>query len=320
MSARLLIDTDPGIDDALALLLALGTGATVEAITTVAGNVPVERATENVFRVLDAATPRSRPRVAQGAPAPLKRPLTTAGHVHGEDGLGDLGQFREPDGRPRYPSPARSLEMRDAADVILEAAARVGRDLAIVALAPLTNLALALERDAAALRRAGRVVVMGGAVGVPGNVTPAAEFNFYVDPEAAAAVLGAGLPIELVPLDVTRQVVLEPGALEARLRQSPGRLARFLADFTAYAFERWEGVVLHDPLAVGVALDPSLVGFEALHVAVECEGSLTRGLTLADRRPITPARKAAPNCRVATSVEAARFLAFFLERLCPASA
>lgn len=326
MRRPLLIDTDPGIDDALAILLALGSpGVSVEAITTVAGNVSVDRATANVALVLNAVRPERMPRVARGADAPLKRTLITAGHVHGQDGLGGLDRLIEPDGRARYPASPLSLEMRDGADLILEMTDRFGSELVVVALGPLTNLALAVQRDARRLGRAGRIVVMGGAVAAPGNVTPAAEFNFYVDPEAAAAVFEAGLPIELVPLDVTRQVVLGQAELAGRLARRPTAATRFVEDFTLHGFavgaERGDGgIVMHDPLAMGVALDPSLVGFEALHVKIEAEGHLTRGLSLADRRPIPSGRKRRPNCRVAVSVEARRFLDLFLERLCPASA
>lgn len=323
---RLLIDTDPGIDDALALLLALASpGASVEAITTVAGNVPVDQALHNVFRILDVARPVPAPRVARGAEAPLERALVTAGHVHGDDGLGNLDRFVEPDGRPRYPALPHVLEMSDGADLILETADRFGAGLVVVALGPLTNLATALERDPRRLARAGRIVVMGGAVAAPGNITPAAEFNFYVDPEAAAAVFDAGLALELVPLDVTQQAVLRQNGLTARLSESPSRIGRFVADLTlhgfAFAAERGDGgIALHDPLAVGAALDPSLVGFEPLRVEVECEGGITRGMSVADRRPLGSPPTRRPNCRVALSVDAPRFLKLFLDRLCPASA
>jgi purine nucleosidase/pyrimidine-specific ribonucleoside hydrolase len=215
--------------------------------------------------------------------------------------------------------------MRSGSEVILDAADRWGADLTIVALGPLTNVALALQQDPRRLARAGRIVVMGGAIAVPGNVTPAAEFNFYVDPEAAAAVLDAGLPVELIPLDVTRRVVLAQAALTDRLRRCSDRVARFILDFTLHGFafgdERESGgIVLHDPLAMAVALDPSLVSFEPLCVEVECEGKLTRGLSLADRREIPSHRKRAPTCRVAVDVDAERVLRLVLERLCPVSA
>jgi len=323
---RLLIDTDPGIDDALALLLALHSpDASVEAITTVAGNVPVDRATGNVFRILDVVRPAAMPRVARGADAPLKRPLVTAAHVHGDDGLGNLDRFIEPDGRLRYPALPQSLEMLDAADLILEMADRFGKELVVVALGPLTNLAVAHGRDARRLSRVGRILVMGGAVVVSGNVTPAAEFNFYVDPEAAAAVFGGELPLELVPLDVTRRVLLRQRVLAERLSRCPSPVARFVSDFTLHGFafgaEHGDrGIALHDPLAVGVALDPSLVRFGRLHVEIECEGRITRGMSVADRRRIESHRKRHPNCCVAMSVDAPRFVRLFLDRLWPASA
>jgi inosine-uridine nucleoside N-ribohydrolase len=323
-STPILIDTDPGIDDALAILLALASPeVSVEAVTTVAGNVEVHLGTANAFRILDVARPARRPRMAQGAAGPLVGQLVTAAHFHGDDGLGNLGRLRRPDGQPRYPEPVHTLEMLDGADLILETADRFEGRLVIVALGPLTNVARALERDRGRLAKAARIVVMGGAVAVPGNVTPAAEFNIHVDPEAASAVFASGLPIELVPLDVTRQVVLTSSDLARALGRHGGPTARFIEDFTAHGFdfetERGDGkMALHDPLAVGVALDPSLVTFEPLHIAVECEGRLTRGMTVADRRPHRAGP--APTCRAALAVDGPRFMRLFLERVCRASA
>jgi inosine-uridine nucleoside N-ribohydrolase len=327
MTCRLLIDTDPGIDDALAILLALASPeAHIEAVTVVAGNVPVDLATANARRILAVAAPTPMPPVIRGAEAPLKRTLITAGHVHGQDGLGNLDRFVEPDGRLRYPEPPPVLETRSAAEAILETVDRWGPELTVVALGPLTNLAAAAALAARRLARAGRVVVMGGAVAVSGNVTPAAEFNFFVDPEAAAQVLEAGLAVELIPLDVTRRVVLAQAVLTERLRRCPDdRIARFILDFTLHGFafgasQEGGGIVLHDPLAMAVALDPSLVTFEPMSVEVECEGKLTRGLSLADRRALPSHRKRVPSCRVAMDVDADAVLRLFLERLCPASA
>jgi inosine-uridine nucleoside N-ribohydrolase len=326
LTTPILIDTDPGIDDALAILLAFGSPeVSVEAITTVAGNVEVGLGTENVFRILDVVRPGHRPLVAQGAPAPLRQPLVTAPHVHGADGLGNLERFVEPDGRARYPDPGHTLETLDGADLILRTAKEFPDRLVLVALGPLTNLALALQRDPDALRRCARIVIMGGAVSAGGNVTPVAEFNMYVDPDAAAAVFEAGLPIDLIPLDVTRQVILTRGALYETLGRNPSPRARFVEDFTLFGFEFGEsrrdgGIFLHDPLAMAAALEPDLVRFESLHVAVEWEGRLTRGMTVADRRNIEPYRKEPPTCRAALSVDGPRFLHYFLERLCPASA
>ncbi|HMB85456.1 MAG TPA: nucleoside hydrolase [Methylomirabilota bacterium] len=332
MTCHLLIDTDPGIDDALAILLALASPEVrIETVTVVAGNVPVDLAAANARRILAVAAPTPMPPVIRGAEAPLKRSLVTAGHVHGQDGLGNLDRFVDRGGRLRYPEPPppkppSMVEARSAAEAILETVDRWGPELTVVALGPLTNLAAAAALDARRLARAGRVVVMGGAVTVAGNVTPAAEFNFFVDPEAAAQVLEAGLAVELIPLDVTRRVVLAQAVLTERLRRCPDdRIARFILDFTLHGFafgasQEGGGIVLHDPLAMAVALDPSLVTFEPMSVEVECEGKLTRGLSLADRRAIPSHRKRVPSCRVAMDVDADAVLRLFLERLCPASA
>src|SRR3972149_4899429 len=169
LTTPILIDTDPGIDDALAILLAFGSPeVSVEAITTVAGNVEVDLATRNALRIPDGVRPGRPPRAAA---APLAGPLVTAAHVHGADGLGNVGRCLEPDGRLRYAEPSRTLEMLDGAGLILETADRFAGRLVIVALGPLPNVALALQRDPARLAQAARVVVMGGAVAVPGNVT-----------------------------------------------------------------------------------------------------------------------------------------------------
>jgi purine nucleosidase/pyrimidine-specific ribonucleoside hydrolase len=329
MGAPWLIDTDPGIDDALALLLALASPeVSVEAITSVAGNVPVDVATANVHRILAVGAPAARFRVARGAAAPLRGPLVTATEFHGDDGLGGASGLREPSGELRYPAPAapevpqgpEAAGPIDAPDLILELADRFAGELVVVALGPLTNLAVALERDRRRLSRVGRVVVMGGAIAVPGNVTPSAEFNFHVDPEAAAAVFRSGLPLELVPLDATRQVTLRRADLAAALGRGRAPVARFIDDFTNHLFtvgdrRGEEGFALHDPLAVGVALDPSLVELEPFHVDVEDEGRLTRGAAVADRRSIPAREKAPPNCRVAMTVRAERFLELFLARV-----
>jgi inosine-uridine nucleoside N-ribohydrolase len=299
----LLIDTDPGIDDALALLLAFGSSeCAVEAITTVAGNVEVSLCTRNARRVVALAAPRRPPPVVEGAAAPLARPLKTAVHYHGADGLGDALPLE---------APAPAAPTGSAARTIVQMARRRGRMLTLVALGPLTNLAQAIELDPAALAGIGRLVVMGGAVDVPGNVTPTAEFNAHVDPEAVARVLAAGLPLELVPLDVTQRVILPRAALEAALGRAPRRLADFVLAFTRPAFRAESaaekpGLALHDPLAVGVALDPSFVTFEPLRLGVGASGETRR-------------QSGPPNCRVAVAVDAARFLPWFLERLCRAS-
>jgi pyrimidine-specific ribonucleoside hydrolase len=297
-----LIDTDPGIDDALALLFGWSSPELrLAGITTVAGNVPVEAATRNLFRLMALRGIALPPPVAQGAAAPLARPLLTATAHHGEDGLGDL-----PDWPATPPAPAAP----PAAELIVRVAREAAEPLTLIALGPLTNIALALERDAAALGRLARIVVMGGAVDVPGNVTPAAEFNIHVDPDAAARVLAAGLSLDLVPLDATRQAVVSRAELDRALQRRPGPLAQRIAAFTRAGFrsedERASGMVLHDPLAVAVALDSTLVAWEAVRLSIGREGETRRAA-------------GAPNCRIAGRVDLRRFLAMFLDRLCPAS-
>jgi purine nucleosidase/pyrimidine-specific ribonucleoside hydrolase len=319
----ILLDTDPGIDDALALLLALRMpGWRVEAITTVAGNVPVSVGTRNVARVLGAARPDPVPRVAPGAARPRAGAPVWATHVHGDDGLGGLGAAVDARGRPSFPeaplaAPATSAASTSpAAALIAECARRWPGVLRILALGPLTNLADALDAEPEALRRVASVVWMGGAVVAPGNVTAAAEFNAHADPESAARVLAAGLPLTMVPLDVTLEVRWAPDVLARWPAGGDGatRLARALAERAlGLAAERGAPVfALHDPLAVAVARDPSLVRAERLHVAIEIGGALTRGMTVTDRRsrPAAP-----PNCDVALRIDAGRALAFIEETL-----
>ena len=271
-----LIDTDPGVDDALALLQAWGTPSLdVEVITTVAGNVPVEIGTLNVFRLLALRDPRPAPVVGQDADWPAVRP---------------------------------TLAPEGAVALMLAAARRHGSRLTLIALGPLTNVARAVAADAAAMRGVGRVVAMGGAVDVAGNVTPDAEFNIHVDPDAAAAVVGAGLHLDVVPLDATRQAMLEPSALHAALAGAPARLAERVSRFTAYSFGVGgaRGMALHDPLAVGVAADPSLTTWESARLEVGPDGQTRRAA-------------GAPNVRIARTVDTPRFLRTFLESLCRAS-
>ena len=337
MATPLLVDTDPGIDDALALLAAWNSPeVVVEVVTTVAGNVTVEQATTNVCRLLALRKPDPAPVVAIGAPDPLARQLVTATRYHGADGLGDLDD---------WPAVGRG-ELAAAVPLILDRARRQQRLLTIVALGPMTNLALALKADPAAMKFVGRVVAMGGAVDVPGNVTPAAEFNMYVDPEAAHRVLAAGLSLDLVPLDATRQAVLPRAGLKKALSRAAGPLAARLplhlvpldatrqavlpragiksafrrvsgplADRIVAFSERGfridhasgsQGLVLHDPLALALAIDPTLAEWESVRLVIGPDGETLRA-------------SGEPNCRIAKRIDADRFLRLFLDRLCPPS-
>jgi inosine-uridine nucleoside N-ribohydrolase len=308
MKARpVVMDVDTGVDDALAIILALRAPEyELQGISTVSGNVHVSQATVNTLTVLDVLEAPPIPVVA-GAAAPLSRPGMTAADVHGGDGLGGVAD--------RFPSSRRRV-MEDAAGFILEAIRRFPGELTLVATGPLTNLALAIQKDIQAMRRLRALIVMGGAVRVPGNVGPVSEFNFAVDPEAAAIVLGAGLPLTLVPLDVTERVVLTRRRLDGV--NPAGTVYTFVRQITTstMAFHRTrgeqEGIFLHDPLAVGVALDSSLVRQEPMALAVETRGALTAGMTVADLRRGTPA---SPTATVCVEVEAERFLRLFTERV-----
>lgn len=323
MSERVIIDTDPGIDDAMALLLALRSPELdVAAITTVSGNVPVDVATRNVFIVLSLLPTLQRPPVAVGSSKPLAKPAVLATLIHGDDGLGGLHQRRDASGQPQYKPPSITPVGRNAADEILFHVSSEPRSFTLIALGPLTNIAQAIEKDRATMAEMKRIVLMGGSVTVPGNITPAAEFNIYVDPQAASIVFNAGIPITVVPLDVTRRVRLTREMMEGEVAPCKTPISQFLYDSGSQLFgvlEELEGeasFALHDPLAVGVVIDRSFVSSEAMHVEIETDGEVTRGMTVADRRPILGRWKKPPNAQVCLDVDASRFLSFFFERLC----
>lgn len=319
---RVIVDTDPGVDDALALILALQSPELqVEAITTVSGNVHVDVATRNALTVLGLFPPERRPQVAKGADRPLARPLYTAEHFHGDDGLGGVSHLRLPDGLPRYRPASEALTPCDAVSCLLNLIRRFPGEITLVALGPLTNVAHALHRDATLMQQLAGLVIMGGAVTVPGNVTPVAEFNIYVDPEAAHTVFTSGLPLTLIGLDVTERVRLTAEMIEQRVRPLDTPLSQFLVDCTAQALrfdsrqERPPGMALHDPLAVGAIIDPSIVHTVALPIRIETKGELTAGMTVADRRLLPPECKAPANANVALDADSARFLELFFERI-----
>ena len=326
MQKRVIIDTDPGVDDALAILLALlSPELKVEAITTVNGNVSLEQATKNAALLLDLLDPKPRPILARGAAQPLKKRAFRAQSVHGSNGLGDLDRLKNPDGSRKYPDPELPLHTLDATELFLDLLKRYPDELSLIALGPLTNLAKALVADEKHVKRLREVIIMGGAIRVPGNVTPASEFNIFVDPHAAQRVFKSGLPITLVPLDVTEKVCLESKEIENLAHEMAAPLGMFLSDCTSKAVEHMErvrgkaGVYLHDPLAVGVAINRSLVETTPLHVDVEIGRGITQGMTLADFRTIRDDLKQPPNVQVALEVAAEGFLYLFKERLCPGS-
>jgi purine nucleosidase len=308
----LVIDVDTGIDDAFGLLYALAAPQTnIVGVSTVAGNVSLNHATRNTRAVLALAGRADIP-VWPGAASPLLQAARDASDIHGESGLGYA----------TLPEPAPLTDAAHAVDAILAASRAHEGGLVLVATGPLTNIALAIARDPDLPRRLKRFVVMGGAFACSGNVTAAAEFNIWHDPEAASMTFRAfsqegAAPAILVGLDVTRQTVLTEADLESLVAASAdaprGRaLTNFLRDAARYYFELMERrgrervLVMHDPLAVAVALDPTLVRLKMAPVDVETRGELTRGLTLADFRG------EAGLIGVAMEVDAERFRAEYL--------
>jgi inosine-uridine nucleoside N-ribohydrolase len=309
---RIIIDTDTGVDDALAIILALKSPELkVEAITTVAGNVEVEKCTRNCLLLLDLLQPERMPIVAQGAKKPLVRGLFTAPEVHGDDGLGNVAS--------RYPTPQHRATGRNAVDVIIDIVKGHPQRVTIVAIGPLTNIALALAKDFRTMRNVREIIVMGGAFGVAGNTGPVAEFNTYVDPEAARCVLDSALPTTLVPLDVTQKAVLQRSDVVRLARKGSNGIGLFIERITKKYMqyhkktEGFLGGYLHDPLAVAVAVRKSLVRCRELHVEVETQGDITRGMTVAELRPACEKRP--PNARVAYELRTPEFLDLFESRV-----
>jgi len=326
MGKRVIIDTDPGVDDALALVLAIKSFELhVEAVTTVNGNVSVEQATKNAALLLELLVPKPRPILAMGSARPLKKDPINAQSVHGSDGLGGLYRFKNPDGSARYPEAALPKQIPDATEVLFDLLDRYPAEMSLIMLGPLTNLAEALRRDERRVKRLREVVIMGGAIGVPGNITPSAEFNIFIDPHAAHRVFQSGLPMTLVPLDVTEKVCLGSEEIQALAQVLEEPLGGFVRDITEQSIEHMKevrgisGIYLHDPLAVGAAIDPMMVKTASLHIEVEARRGITQGMTIADTRAINDDLKQPPNLDVALEVESERFLAFFKERLCQRS-
>jgi len=314
----LIIDVDTGIDDAFALLYACAhTQAQILGVSTVVGNVSLAAATRNTRAVLALAGRGDIP-VWAGAATPISIAVRDASEVHGRTGLGHA-ILPEPDG------PALQLH---AADSIIGAARSHAGHLILAAVGPLTNIALAVMREPELPRLVKRFVIMGGAFSEPGNVTPSAEFNIWHDPEAARIVFRAfggvgGAPVIAVGLDVTRKTIIDESdvkAIGSRIAGKPHgmKLARFLEDAARFYFERMEKVLgkriftMHDPLAVAVALDPTLIETRRAAVDVETSGRLTTGATVADWRGQW-GRLA--NAEVAVAVDAERFRALFFEAM-----
>lgn len=298
----IILDCDPGHDDAIAILLALGSPEVrVLGVTTVSGNQTLDKTTANAIRVLDHVGRDDIP-VAAGAAAPLVRARRVAAEVHGESGL---------DG-PELPPPARDPHALHAIDWIAATLSESPTPVTLVPTGPLTNIALFLARYPEMAVKIERIVLMGGAIG-DGNVTPAAEFNIWVDPEAAHRVFSSGLEVTMVGLDVTHQALMTP----AHVERMQGRAGRLVADlygfYSRYHADHygWVGSPVHDAVALAHVVDPTLLQTAHLGVVVDTGPELSRGRTHVDLRGDRWERSA----HVAVGIEADRFLELLIERI-----
>ena len=306
---RIIIDTDPGVDDAIAILLALAVPAELEVlgIVVVAGNLPLAQTERNARRVCELAGRPEIP-VYAGCARPMLRPLATAEHIHGETDRDRL----------LLPEPTMALQTLHGVDFLIETlrAAQTG-SITVCALGPLTNIAMALVKAPEVAARIGELVIMGGACFELGNVTPAAEFNVHVDPHAAAIVLDSGIQITMMPLDVTHQLLTTPPRL-AVLRALDNHCGRAVAALLA-SFERrrrsrfgTRATALHDPSVIAYLLDPKLFDGREVNVAIETESPLTIGMTVVDWWGVT--RRQA-NARLMNKVNAGGFYDLMTARL-----
>lgn len=305
---NIIIDTDPGQDDAVAILLALASPElNVLGITAVAGNVPLTLTQKNA-RILCELAGRPDALVFAGCDAPMKRKLVTAEHVHGKTGL---------DG-PRLDDPTIPLQDKHAVDWIIETCrAAPAKSITLCPLGPLTNIATALTRAPDIKRAIEEIVIMGGAYFEVGNITPAAEFNIYVDPDAAKIVFEAGLPLTAMPLDVTHKALTTAARIDL-FRKMGTKVGDMTVAWTDF-FERFdkekygsEGAPLHDPTVIAYLIKPDLFTGRHINVEIETQSELTMGMTVADWWGVTDRT---PNCMFMGDVDAEGFFDLLAERL-----
>jgi purine nucleosidase len=324
-SRKVIIDTDPGTDDAMAIMLALNSPELdVRAFTVVPGNVTAAQGLENALKMISLANRCDIP-VAGGAQHPLFQKLVTAEFWHGKNGLANI----------ELPASKCKADRRWGPDLIIEMVHGAPHEITLVPVGPLTNIALALQKDPSIVRLVKEVIIMGGSIS-GGNVNAAAEANIFNDPEAAQIVFQAGWPLTMVGLDVGDKTLLSRKHLE-QLGKTHGPVNDFIYDIAIYLIELSEkfgdtGTPMYDPLAVGVAIDATIVKAPLMHVDVETVGLYTRGETVANRRGaiernvlhhfldgdhfvIEGLDKVEPNAKVCTEVDADKFLNLFVSRI-----
>jgi purine nucleosidase len=308
MSPRqIILDTDPGIDDALAILLALASPEVeLVAVTVTGGNCTLAEGVRNGLDVLALGGASHIP-VAAGVALPLIRPPFTAPETHGATGLGYA----------RLPTSPAQPSAKHAVDTLIDTILAAPGEVTLVAVAPLTNLALAIRKEPRIVEAVRQVIIMGGAIRADGNVTPLAEFNVFVDPHAAHIVLHSGMPLILLPWDITSKTLITQADVD-RLLQAGGPIPRFIADATRFYIEfhqqhfGFDGCSINDPVALALAFQPDLAQFQPLFVDVEIASETTIGKTIGDFLGVT---KRAPNVQLVVDFDNERFITLFIERI-----
>ncbi len=307
MRQKIIIDTDPGQDDAVAILLALASPDDLDVlgITSVAGNVPISSTTRNCLMLVELARRTEIP-VFRGSAGPLARDLVTAEHVHGPTGI---------DGIDR-PAPTTQVAEASAVDFIIETLMTID-EVVVCTLGPLTNIAHALTEEPRIAARIKQLILMGGGHFEGGNTTPVAEFNIYVDPQAAAQVFASGIPLVMMPLDVTHRAIATPSRIDAfrHLGTPPGDAVAGMLDFYhRHDIERYgmPGGPLHDPTVIAYLLDPGLFTGRYVNVEIETQSALTMGTTVVDWWGVT---KRPANCLVMRGLDADGFYHLLVERI-----
>jgi len=307
MPKKILFDTDPGIDDSCAILLALASPElSLEGLSVVHGNCSLEQATTNALSILELANASHIP-VARGCELPLVQPSLLAPETHGDTGLG-YAKLPEPQSKPI---------IQHGIDFLIETILASPGEISLVAIAPLTNVALAIRKEPRIVEALNELIIMGGAIRHEGNTTALAEFNTYVDPHAAQIVYHAGIPTTLVPLDVTYQCILTPGDV-SQLQKIDSPITKFVAEATRFymefhdEYQQIEGCVINDPLALALTFAPELCTYQDLPVEVDLSGGISMGKTVAD---FYNYGKKPANMRVALGVRARDFIDLFVERI-----
>ncbi|WP_417255997.1 nucleoside hydrolase [Celeribacter halophilus] len=306
---KIIIDTDPGQDDAMAILLALGSPEEIDVlgITAVAGNVPIERTAENARKVCEVAK-RPDVKVFAGCDRPMAHTLVTAEHIHGKTGLDGI----------ELPAPTMPLQEQHGVDFIIDTLKREpAGTVTLCPMGPLTNIATAFEKAPEIVERVQEIVLMGGAYFEVGNITPAAEFNIYVDPEAADIVFKSGVKLTVMPLDVTHKVLVTAPRLKA-FHDFGNHLGEVVAGWLDF-FERFDiekygslGGPLHDPTLIAYLIKPELFSGRFINVEIETQSKLTRGMTVADWWGVTDRAK---NATFMGDVDADGFFELLTERV-----